>query len=185
MTAKQNVRPGGRVSRPVLNTFAQNVMLERQLWLRRLLDPRRDINAECGHPEFVAVADYKKAFLRGDLATRVVTVLPEESWAESPTIFETQDEIETEFETAWKELEKKFKILSMLLRADILSGIGRFGVILLGLDDGLALSDPPPGVDDKGGIASGGKHELLFLRTFDEELVTVHSLESDITNPRY
>src|SRR5882757_4409942 len=119
----------GRFSKQVMNTFVPNPMLERQLWLRRLLDPRRDIDAECGHPTDISVSDYHQAFLRNDLSSRVVSVFPEESWAESPQIFETQDEIETDFEKAWVELEKKFKLLPILLRADILSGIGRFGVI--------------------------------------------------------
>ena len=132
-------------------TYVQNLLLERTAWLRKLLDPRRDITAECGHPETVEIKDYVDLFDRGDIAKRVVTVYPEESWSESPEIVENETDDETEFERTWKELEDKFKIWSYLQRVDILSGIGRFGILLLGFDDGEELSSP----------IEGGDHQLL------------------------
>lgn len=171
---------------PAINQLlVQNVLLERQAWLRKLLDPRRDLDKECGHPQDVSVDDYKREFLRGDIAARVVSLFPEESWSDSPQVFETEDEKETEFETAWEELEEALNLYSMLQRVDILSGIGKFGILLLGTDDGLPLSEPAPGVGEDGEPAGKVELELLFVRAFDEALVTVKSLESNITNPRY
>jgi len=167
------------------NSIVQNLLLERQLWLRRQLDPRRDIDAECGHPACIEVTDYLHAFLRGDLATRVVSVFPEESWSESPQIFENQDETETDFEKAWLELDDQFNLLSILLRADILSGIGRFGIILIGLDDGADLATAVPGVNDRGEKDNGAEHELLFLRALDESVLEVKELEQNPASPRY
>lgn len=172
-------------ARPLTNQFVQNILLERQLWIRRLLDPRRDIDFECGHPATITSADYKNLFLRGDLATRVVSVWPEESWTDRPTVFETEDETETEFEKAWVQLEKQFHIYSVLLRADILSGIGRFGIVLLGIDDGLPLNQPVASINEKGEKVGDAAHKLLYLRPFDEALVTINSFEQDTANPRY
>ena len=163
----------------------QNVLLERKLWLQRMLDPRRNVEYECGHPEVVTCEDYRHLFLRGDIAARVVSVWPEESWAERPIIFETEEDTETEFEKAWNALEKRLRILSTLLRADILSGIGRFGVILLGLNDGKPLSEPAAGVNERGEPEGAPKHDLLYLRPLDEGLVTISKLQTDPTNPRY
>lgn len=184
MATKRSSPNGHQINRLTGNVVVQNLLLERQLWLRRQLDPRRNIDAECGHPDTIEIDDYKKAFCRGDLATRVVSVFPEESWAERPQVFETQDEVETEFEKAWIELEKRFNLLSILTRADILSGIGRFGIILLGVDDGGPLNQPVAGINDRGD-ATGTKREILFLRTFDEQSVKVKTLENAVTNPRY
>src|SRR6266513_3278657 len=153
--------------------LAQNVLLERKLWLQRLLDPKRDIDTECGHPYEISVEDYKRLWLRGDIATRVVSLFPEESWSDNPKVFETEDEDETEFEQTWMDLEDRLRIYSMLQRIDILSGIGRFGVLLLGIDDGLALDQPAVGVDEKGEAVGNPGHQLLFLRAFDESLVAV------------
>lgn len=172
---------------PVLNRIlTTNLLLERQLWLRRQLDPRRNIEQECGHPEVLSVADYKWAFLRGDVAKRVVSLLPEESWSESPDVYETEDEAKTAFEEAWDELEDQLQIFSMLERVDILSGIGRYGLLLLGLDDGAPLSTPAPGISPTGEkLAAGGERKLLYLRVLDESLVVVNQLETDVRNPRF
>jgi len=167
--------------------FVSNILLERKLWLRKLLDPRRDIEVECGHPIEITKEDYKHLYERGDIAARVVSVFPEESWTENPDIMETEDETETAFEKAWQDLQTALNIYPMLERADVLSGIGSFGLILLGLDDGLSLNQPAPGVNEKGiavGTSTGGR-KLLFLRAFDESLLQVGDLESDTTNPRY
>lgn len=127
-----------------------NAVIDRTAWLRRLMDPMRDIDQECGHPQTIQLTEYVKAWDRGDVAGRVVTVWPEESWSENPFIFETEDEEETAFEVTWNELEERHRILSMLQRADTLSGIGRFGIILLGIGDGKPLSEPCAGLDEAG-----------------------------------
>jgi len=44
--------------------------------------------------------------------------------------------------------EQGSPIWSYLLRADILSGIGQYGVIFFGIDDGLPFSDPAEGVEE-------------------------------------
>ena len=71
--------------------------------------------------------------------------------------------------------------LSILARADVLSGIGRFGIILIGVDDGLDLSEPVEGMDMKGNKRLGNENEkirnLLFLRPFQESVVSIESVE--------
>lgn len=169
-----------------MSSLVKNVMLTRTAWLRKLLDPRRDIDAECGHPKTLSTSDYQELYTRGDIAARVVTIYPQETWSEDPMIFETEDESETEFEKAWNKLLKAIPIYSLLQRADILSGIGRFGVLLLGTDDGKLLSEPLDGIDDRG-LPTGTRPErkLLYLRTFEESVLTISKLENDTTNPRY
>lgn len=184
--AKQASRPSANGT-SLANVFATNMLLERQLWLRKLLDPRRDIEIECGHPPTITKEDYRHLFERGDIAARVVSVWPEESWSENPEIMETEDETETEFEATWTELQEQLNIYPMLERADILSGVGTFGVLLLGLDDGLNLDQPAPGINERGEAVgrSGGERQLLYLRAFDESYLQVNRLEGDVSNPRY
>lgn len=163
------------MSRFGINAAIQNALTTRTAWLRKLLDPRRDVMAECGHPEIIEVKDYAFSFERGDIANRVVTLFPEESWSTSPAIIENEEEVETEFETKWKEMEDNFRIWSYLQRADILSGIGRFGVLLLGFGDGLDLREEVTGTDN----------ELIYLRPFEENLVDIAEVETDVKNPRF
>lgn len=166
-------------------SLVKNALTTRTAWLSKLLDPRRDIDRECGHPEIVTVDDYSRLFKRGDLAARIISLFPEETWSEDPVVFETEDETETEFEKAWKELDKKLAIFSQLQRADVLSGVGRFGVVLLGIDDGKDLQEPIEGIDERGQIVGRPQHQLLYLRPFDESLVRIESLETSLQNPRY
>jgi uncharacterized protein len=179
----------------VRNQYITNVLLERKLWLRRLMDPRRDIDDECGHPLDIGISDYIKFYTRGDVAQRVVKVWPEESWAERPFVYESEDPEDTTFETEWTELERRFNLLPTLYHADVLSGIGRYGIILLGLDDGQALSTPLPEVVSKTNLNgedpeedSAGpevKRKLLYIRVFDESCVTIGPLNTDAKNHRF
>jgi len=167
-------------------SLIRNTLLTRVAWLRKLLDPRRDIDQECGHPESVSIDDYKKLFLRGDVAARVVELLPEETWSTDPEVFETEDKSETEFEARFKELNDRIPLFTYLQRIDILSGIGRFGVLLLGMDDGLPLATAVEGVSPQGDMSeTPSERKLLYVRSFDESLVQVASLETNLTNPRY
>ena len=176
-TEKPKSQPAAErgLSLNVLKEMALNITISRTEALRKLLDPRRDIFAECGHPETIGNADYTSFFERGDVARRVVSLFPEESWSESPAVVENETENDTPFETEWKVLEDKFRVWSYLQRADILSGVGRFGVLLLGFDDGGDLQKP----------VSGTENKLLFIRPFEENLVNISKLENNQEDPRF
>ena len=175
-----------------------NAATTRSTLFNNLLDPRRNINDECGYPNDIDVDDYKSLYDREGIATRVVDVMPEESWQVDPKVFEDDDlETDTKFETALKELGKSLggkgwyqggegnPLWEWLRRVDKLSGIGTFGVLLLGLDDGLDLNEPAAGINEKGENVSGKEQKLLYLRAFDESLVQITAYESDKANPRY
>lgn len=169
------------------SALLQMAATTREAWFSRLTDPRRDIDKECGYPCDIGIEQYKRAYERGDVAQRVVSVYPEETWAHDPKIYEKEGEgEETKFETAWNEFQRNLNVFSALLQADIQSGIGDFGVLLIGVDDGLGLDQPIPGVNADGTYAEGvEERKVLFLRSFDQSVVMVNDLETDITNPRY
>lgn len=151
-----------------------------------LLDGAKDIDAECGYPPWLMPQQYNYMFDREPIANRVVTCLPEETWAEDPEIWEDDDpDTETPFEETWAALEEQHNLFSMLQRADVLSGIGQFGIILIGIDDGKDLREPVDGIFDDGTVDPEVEHKLLYIRTFSEVVVFVKVREIDITNPRY
>jgi len=159
----------------ILSNVIRNTTVTRRMLLDQLLNPGKDMNYECGWPETIDIADYKRMFDREGSGYRVTTLLPFESWALPPMIYETEETEETEFEKRVKELDKKKHILSYLQKADILSGIGRFGILLIGLSDGKELNKPVEGIDPVTGeqIGKGKQYELLYLRPFDESAVEV------------
>lgn len=166
--------------------ITQNLLLEREAFRRRF-DPRRDMDKECGYPVVLMREDYKRLYERGDIASHVVDIWPEECWSEPPSVYETEDPEDTEFEKQWKELERKFALYPWLDRADRISGIGRFGIILIGTDDGLELDQPIPGYDQETGkiTPTGNSVNLLYLRVFDETVVDVLRLEQNVNSARY
>jgi hypothetical protein len=146
------------------NQLVGNATSLRSHFMEGLLDPRRDIDDECGYPKSETGTGvgsfnpdlYRMLYEREAIATRVVQVMPRECWQVTPEVYEDPStENVTDFEEAWDELEVNMSgiqsyhrdeiggtIWEHLLRADILSGIGHFGIILLGIDDGKNLQDP-------------------------------------------
>ena len=155
--------------------------------LDQLLNPERNINFECGYPDIITDEDYRERYNRDGLATRVVDMYPEESWQVQPEVFEDKDQEETAFELAWKELETEKRIWSYCERIDKLSGIGTFGILLLGINDGRPLEDPIEGINLKTGeaISENNKHKLLYMKPFDKTAVSIDKREKDVTSPRF
>jgi len=163
-----------------------NVMSLRQELFAQLLDlGDRNINASCGYPDNITTEQYQAMYDREGIATRVVGVLPEESWAEDPTVTETEEPEKTEFEEAVDALVRDHNLWHYLQRVDEQSGIGEYGVLLLGIDDGKLLSEPVEGINDRGEKVGNPDHELMYLRVFPQSLASIAAVETDETNPRY
>jgi hypothetical protein len=173
----------------LMETFATNAMTTRSQLIKELSDPRRDYDDECGYPNTITKWQYRRQFDRDPIANRVVSIFPVESWQNAPIVFETEDlEHFTPFEIAWEEVGDLLQgpswakdpdlhpVWSYLERADILSGIGAYGVLLIGVDDGKDLQEP---VEEKQGS------KLIYLRAFDHSLVVIASYEMDENNPRF
>lgn len=200
--AKTNGRTRRIGSRDLLfNTILQNVNFSRASEFRKLFDVRRDLDDECGYPQTDAIRaeDYRKLYDRDPIAARVVNIWPSESWKSQPAVYEDEDsEAVTAFEDAWDDLcrslrgqswyasERGNPVWEALRRADELSGVGHYGGILLGLDDGKPLNEPAEGLDEQGRKSGKGQlKQVLFMRCFDESLMTVATWERDPLNPRY
>lgn len=195
--AKSN---GDGIAANEFRELVSNVVMSRSQLMRAFLDPRRDIDDECGYPktEGLTGEHYRLLYEREPVAARVVAVMPEESWQVQPTVFETEEvDQETAFEAAWNELGRSLRGVSWyqdtegspiwehLRRADELSGIGSFGALLLGIGDGLDLREPVQSVNLGGVTKNQTQRKLLFLRSFDESLVDVTIYEKDINSPRF
>jgi len=181
----------GKKKKPVINTelsgnqkmeLISNV-LETRRNLMSSMDTTHDINKECGYPVVLSIEDHQAFYDREGLAARIVDVLPEESFALPPEIAENESETETAFEKRLAELEKAHNLNHYLQRIDKLSGVGRFGVLLIGYDDGLELSEPIESVVNQ--KHPGGEHEILFLKPIPESSVNIADYETDVSNPRF
>lgn len=151
-----------------------------------------DMDYECRWPSTIKPDNYSDLYDRNGVAGRVVTLWPSECWIQPPKVYEEESaDIKTEFEKAWKALEEGLHILSYLKRVDVLSGIGRYGVLFLGLDDlaeGEKFTKPVEGIDPDGnGIMENAepKRKLLYMRAFQEANAVITEWEKGKGSPRY
>ena len=165
-------------------SLLSNAIFTRTELLNQIIDEGgKDLDSSCGYPRSIDPEKYQLMYAREGVAARAVDVWPRETWSVTPEVYETEDpEQVTEFEERWNALEKKFMLMGLLSRADRLSGVGRFGGILFGLDDGKPLNTEVDGFQEEGG---GTPHELLYIRTFHEPVLRVSASERDSANPRF
>lgn len=142
----------------------------------------RNIYRSLGFKDTLTFEDFWSQFVRENIAKRIVEAYPTDTWRLRPDIEEIQPNVgekkgDTKFEKAWKDLVKDRKIFHYLSRADKLSGIGAYSVLLLGFDD----------VTEEDGLAEevSNAKNLLFLRPFKQGNASIHSFEEDITSERY
>ena len=170
------------------------LLMSRMELARRMMDPRRDIAEECGHPRPNSVSefDYQDLYDGDAIANRVVEVLPKETWQTIPEVYENEDtNCKTEFDKAYESLVGQFRgaskysgeesnpLMEYLLRLDIAMGIGHYGVLLLGFDDGKPLEEP---IDLNRNF---GRVKLKTIRIFPHANAKINVFNSDMTSPRY
>ncbi len=164
-----------------------NMMLLRQELYRHMIDPKRDIDHECGYPAQLTIQDYKLIYDREGIGTRVVDIYPKESWKHDPEVMEDPSGEDTPWEKRWKEIEEEFNIYHELLMADMASGIGSYGILLLGIDDGKPLDQPVDGMDPTGTkrTAGGVNRKIIYIRSFDQSVLSIKAIDTEQKSPRY
>lgn len=138
-----------------------NVATVRHQFLDSLMDPRRDYFAECGFPKTVSPQMYQDLIDRNPYAARACEVMPKEACQTQLTVYDSEDDEETPFEASRKELNRQLNGIHSYFSEDassvvdqvvedaaIAAGAGHYSVILIGLNDGMDLSEPVPGVEE-------------------------------------
>ena len=138
---------------------------------------QRDIYEAFGYPKDLSFNDFWWLYQRGDISARIVEAAPDASWRIPPKIMEDKDDTtNTEFEDAWISIQKRIHTWYHLHLADVLSGIGQYGILLLGFNDGSDLGRP---------IRPRAKLDLIYLKAYKQNMATVYKLDENITSPRY
>lgn len=164
-----------------------SALLDRQKFANRAgitFDGRRDFYEQLGYPRKLEFKDYMDRYQRGGIAERICDAFPRATWAGGASIEEDPDpETETKFEKAVFELFDRLDIWARFLRADILAGIGRYSVILIGVKEprtGDNLLEPFA----KEMPRLKSQEDILFLTPIPEDRATILEWEDDTTSPR-
>lgn len=134
---------------------------------------KRDLYEALGYPLSLTFEDYYSKYQRQDVAARLIDLPVDGSWQQKPEIVEDVEN-ETQFEKSIQTIIKEKKLFHILRRSDILSGIGQYAVILVGVNDGNDLREP-----------LGKAKELLYLQPYSEGNAEISQWDKDPQSSRY
>ena len=138
----------------------------------------RDIYQALGYKVHLTYDDFMARYQRQDIAKAVIDRPVRVTWQGPLELVESSEAEDTEFEKAWKELNRRLGLKTRFSRVDKLTGIGQYGILLLGLDD----------VTNQGGFekpVAKGKRKLVYVKPFGEKNATITTYEDDTQNERY
>lgn len=143
-------------------------------------DGNRDIYQALGYPTRLDFDNYYlPKYLRHDIAKAIIDRPVRAAWRGDFTIQEKGSKgKKSDIEKVWDELKIKFKLHTIFMRVDKLTGIGRYGVLFLGLNDVKTN-------DDLVSPVMGRSNKLLFIKPLSEGSAKIATYESDPTNERY
>lgn len=173
----RKVRPmnGGRIQ--VLSELTNRVLLAAKLGLQ--YNGVRDIYKALGYSKTLNFSDYFTRYTRQEVAKAIIDRPVKSTWSGPLELIEADKADDTEFEQAWKDLNRTMGMKSLFSRVDRLTGIGRYGVILMGLEDaknGDAFARP---------VNEDIPHKLMYLKPFAEDSAKVDTFEINPSNERY
>ena len=166
--------------------------VQQQLYRRQLMLGAQDLNTSplsrtywemFGYPECIDKYEYQKMYDRNGVAHRVVELFPVECWQQVPQIYDSDAPAQSQFELQIRDLFRRHNIWSILRRVDVLSGIGNYGVLLMGVGDGKPLREPV----DLTPLPNGEprKYKLQYIRAFPHSQVSIIQSVSDKSSRRY
>lgn len=136
----------------------------------------RDIDAVLGYKTNPTISDYKAMYSRRGLASTIVDAPAKTTWRKRPVI-KDGSEGKSAFIQQWQALQKRLSVFHYLERVDRLTGIGRYGVLLIGVKDGADLSTPLEQVN--------GPESVIFLSAFGEDNAQITRFVTDTQDPRF
>jgi len=145
------------------------------------------LDSECGYIQGEPTAlQYRQMFNTEGIATRIVGVLPDECWTVDPEVYETEDNRRTAFERFFDQFVEDQNLWYWMHQLDEICGIGQFGAMIIGLDDGQDLERPADGIDENGMPTDNVKdRQVIYLMPYDQSAVSIDSLNPDPSSRRY
>lgn len=157
----------------------------------------RDLYKVLGYKADLEIADYAQAYKRNEMGGRIIDLPPKDTWRKPPTLKEDGKE-DTPWLALFNAMAEQLDLLSELTTIDRLSGIGRYGALLIGTRDMTPLlapeetpGEPPARPEQEIGDLSqprgtlSGPEAIIYLRSCSEETAEITEIEDDTGSPRY
>ena len=140
----------------------------------------RNLYHTLGYPENLIYDDYLSMYKRADIAQRIIEAPVEDTWREPPELRENDGEeadSDTPFTKAFNEFAQNVDLWNQLEQLDAITGIGHFGILLIGIRDAKKLDEPVTG--------KISLNQIIYLQPYDEGQVTINTYVTDRGNPMY
>lgn len=144
----------------------------------------RDIYETLGYKKVIQFEDYLEKYRRQDIAGKVVDLPAQDTWRKPPIIKDgdedtTMQNPRSPFLQGLQFLIQKRRMWHYLQRVDRLSGIGRYGVLLIGTSGEERLSDPLQPNSLK------TPTDVIYLAAYSEKSAKITKLVRDPHDERF
>jgi len=140
--------------------------------LGKTYDSDRDLYTALGYKRNPTVRDFFEMYRFTGVGKRVVEAYPAYSWLGGVELTSPKG-ASSALSKKWMKLCEDTKALTYLQRADTMSGIGAYGILLLGVDDGLPLDQP---------LTSATA--ITYFGVYTEISARIETFNTDPSNPR-
>lgn len=140
----------------------------------------RDYYAILGYPLNPEIEDYLAKFDRDALGGTIIEFPPAETWRDTPTVKDGKDKEakeDTAFCEAWSDFAEKQRVYHYCHRADVLAGIGRFAVLLIGVAGSRDLKTEVKRLNSL--------EQVIYLRPYGEQSVKIKEFDTDPASARF
>ncbi len=142
---------------------------------------KRDLYKELGYKRTLEFQDYQERYFRGGMAGRIVDIPATTTWRYQPIILARKGsrpfKVNDAFDKGWVELAERLKVFHYLERIDKASGIGRYGVLLIGLAGANPLNTSATKVQKP--------EDVLYLAPYTEGNSRIDKFINAPENPRF
>lgn len=131
----------------------------------------RDLYNVFGYKVKLTHEDFEAKYLRQDIAARIIEAPASAVWGLPPVVSSPSN---SRWADAWDRIVRDHAVWTFLERVDKLAGLGRYAIMLIGLND-------------TGNIerAARGAQQVLYLQPYGERLVNINKFVDDPLNPRF
>lgn len=135
----------------------------------------RDLYDALGYEKILRYEHYYARYDRQDIAKAVIDRPVADSWRLDPVVHDGDGE--SEFSRGWARMVKGHNIYHYLQRLDRIATLGRYGVLVMGLDD-LGPNQPMS-------LEAKQAKNLLYLMPLTELSATIDQWDRRVSSPRF
>lgn len=138
----------------------------------------RDLNAALGYPDLIDLAMYRDRYERNGVAARIIDTYPKSTWRGGGAVIEDETpSVDTDFEVAFRELDRRLSLWPTFKTADTLAQLGEYAILVLGVKGSGELKEELP--------PKFKAEDLIYVQPYMQEDAQINTIVTDTQDPRF